>query len=270
MHSFPRTSPFLAALLRATLPLVVLGHLAVASCAQKPKPIPPDPEVAAKVKELAAVAKDRKFLLDAKGVQIIDLLIQKQQKGLNPKDEKAIVKALDKLLNKARRRPANRAHIYVAAAHALGRFGEAGADVLQKAYDGKHFPDKPAWVPLREKLLDNIGRTKDESKVKFLIDEARRNPEAALQAAAGRALGNFEDASEKLRKQIVGDLLVRYGSVSEKASLIGTNIEAQNAKDRLAAITEPWNDTLKKLTRQQFDSFREWQSWHNKNKHKKW
>ncbi|MCK5943795.1 MAG: hypothetical protein KAI24_17555, partial [Planctomycetes bacterium] len=197
-------------------------------------------------------------------------LMQKHDKGLNPKDQKAIVKGLDQVLNKYKVRPPNKAQLYSAAAEALGRHGEAGAKVLKTAYEKKRFPDKPEWVPLREKLLTNIGRTKDEDMVKFLVDEARRSPEAALQAAAGKALGNFAESDQKLRKEIVSNLIIKWGSLSEAASQLGANVEAQNAKDRLAAVSGPWNETMQKLTGQDFDTFRKWQAWYNKNKNDKW
>ena len=109
--------------------------------------------------------------------------------------------------------------LYNAAAEALGRHGKDGAKALKKAYENKsRFKAKPMWVPMRERLLRNIGRAQDEANVKFLIDEARRNPEAALQAAAGDALGFFEKSSEKIRKQIVSELLITFGSLSEQAS----------------------------------------------------
>jgi hypothetical protein len=49
-----------------------------------------------------------------------------------------------------------------------------------------------------------------------------------------------------------------------------SNIETQNAQDFLAAIEDKWKTTLGKLTRQNFASFREWQTWYNKNKGKPW
>lgn len=268
MTSIRRTVPFTT----SAAAIWLVACLASSAPAQDdPKKIPEDPEVEKLCDVLDDVRKDRKFELDGQGRDAIDLLMQKQEKGLNPKDEKAIVKALDGILNKAAKdRPPERMQIYIVVAEALGRHGPEGAKSLQKAYDGKRFPDKSEWVPLRERLLINIGRTKDEKMVKFLLDEARRNPEAALQAKAGEALGFFEESEEKVRKEIVEDLLVKFGSLSEMASQIGTNVEAQNARDRLAAVRGPWNATLVKLTGQNFDTFREWQTWHNKNRNESW
>ncbi|MFN3239881.1 MAG: hypothetical protein ACE37K_00015 [Planctomycetota bacterium] len=258
-------------ILFTTALLAAAFAMAPSATAQKPKKIAPDKEVAEKVKVLKEVAKDKKFTRDAEGIGIIDVLMQKNEKGLNDKDKKSIVKALDGVLNKGKVRPANKAQIYNATAEALGRHGEPGAKALKTAYEKKRFPDKPEWVPLREKLLTNIGRTKDEDMVKFLLDEARRSPEAALQAAAGKALGNFRESDQKLRRDIVSGMIIKWGSLSEAASQLGgANVEAQNARDRLAAIVGPWNETLKALTGQDQDTFRKWQAWWNKNKNEKW
>ncbi|MGC6487464.1 MAG: hypothetical protein ACON4Z_07455 [Planctomycetota bacterium] len=253
--------------LAAALLALALAHPATA---QKTEKLPADPDVPVQLKELAGVAKDRKFARDAEGIQIIDVLIQKQDKGLNEKDQKQVVKGLGSLLNKGRLRPANKSQLYSTAAIALGRFGKAGAKPLKAAYEKKRFPNRSQWVPLREKLLVNIGKTRDEGMVKFLLDEARRSPEAALQAAAGEALGNFRESKQKLRREIVSGMIIKWGSLSEMASQLGANVEAQNARDRLAAISGPWNETMKALTGQDFDTFRKWQGWYNKNKNGKW
>lgn len=258
-------SPFALAALMAAF------ALPGTACSQKPKKLAPDKEVAEKVGILTKIAKDKKFSRDAEGIQVIDILMQKHEKGLAEKDRKMVVKALDGVLNKNKVRPPDRTQLYNAAAEALGRHEADGAKVLRKAFDNKsRFKAKPQWVPMRERLLRNVGRTKALANVKFLIDEARRNPEPALQAAAGDALGNYEEADLKVRKEIVSNLLVTYGALSERASQQGTSIDAQNAKDRLAAISGKWNGALKKLSKQNFDTFREWQTWYNKNKTKKW
>ena len=73
--------------------------------------------------------------------------------------------------------------LYEAAATALGEMGNEGARALQRVYTINRFPKKIDWVPLRAILLENIGKTRSESTVKFLIDEATRSPEKALMAA---------------------------------------------------------------------------------------
>lgn len=249
-----------------TFPLFVLATMA---SAQEPEPKEQDKEIAAKIEALKEVVLDRKVEHDDEGVKLIDELNMKMQGDVHPKDRTLIVKALEDVFFKGKLRQPDRTVLYSGAAAALGYCGEEGAKVLKKAYDGKRFPDKKEWVPMREQLLKYLGRTKDESMVKFLCNEARRQPEAALQAAAGEALGNFEESKEAIRKEIVGELLIRYGELAELASQT-SNVEAQNAQDRLAALSDKWNTALSRLTRQNFTSFRDWQAWHNKNRTQPW
>ena len=211
------------------------------------------------------------MVIGTRGIEVIDALMMKHEKGMIDKDRSMVVKALDGVLNKNKVRPADNVRLYNAAAEALGRHGKDGGKALKKAFENKgRFKAKPQWVPMRERLLRNIGRTQDEANIKFLIDEAQRNPEAALQAAAGDALGFFEESTQKVRKPIVSKLLITFGALSERASQGGTSIDSQNAKDRLAALSGKWVATLKKLTGQNFDTFREWQAWYQKNKNKQW
>ncbi|MGE3171250.1 MAG: hypothetical protein AB7O97_01410 [Planctomycetota bacterium] len=235
------------------------------------EPTKPDPVVAEKLDELKDVVGDRKFERDAEANDIITKLVEKWREGLVDKDKKAIVKGLEMTLLKGKLRPADRMQIYNAAATALGLLGVDGSKPLQKAIDGSRFPNKEEWVPLRESMLKALGKTKDEDAIKFLTDVARRDPEAALQAAAGEALGNFADSEEKIRKEIVSDLLIKYGEMDSRAREIDpADLEAQNQRKRLAVISGKWNDTLRRLTGQDFDAFPKWNEWHNKNKNKDW
>ncbi len=255
--------------------LFVLAMLsAVPLLAQDPAPAKgPDKEVADKIAVLKECVLDKKFARDDEGLQAIDFLLQKLKTGVEPKDQESITKALDGVLMQGVKvRPADNIRLYTGAATALGYCGAEGAKSLKNAFFKKdRFPEKKDWVPLREVFLKGVGRTKDESMVKFLSKEALTNPEAALQAAAGEALGNYEEAKEAVRKEVASDLITKWGELEEKASQMGSaNIEAQNAKDRLSALTDKWNTTLAKLTRQSFHKHLEWQTWYNKNKGQSW
>src|SRR5262249_38123454 len=156
---------------------------------------------------------------------------------------------------------------YTATAVALGHLGKDGAKPLLETIKSNRFPEKKEWVPLRETLLKQLGKTKDEAIVEFLIKIARQHPEPALQAAAGEALGNFDDSKEALRKDIVNNLLIRYGEFASLASVIDpANIQAQNARNALAVIQGKWNETLRRMTKQNFDQYQQWNEWYNKNK----
>ena len=245
---------------------------AAALAQDPPKPKGPDKEIAEQVARLKETVLDKKMAREGEAIDAIDKLLTKVKAGdLDPKDRTAIVKALDHALTGGKQRPHDRPELYNAAVHALGDLGADGAKVLNKAFFNKsRFPEKPEWVPLRERMLKNLGRTKDESQVAMLTKEAVRNPEAALAGAAGEALGNFEDSKEAVRKEIVGELLAKYGALDEKASQMGTNIDAQNAANTLAAIQDKWHATLSRLTKQNFTTFRDWQTWHNKNRNAAW
>lgn len=258
--------------------LSCVALLALAVCmpaqgdASTPKP-KPDPEVAKMLDDLKDAVLDRKMEHDAEAGQLIDKLCIKLQAGMIEKDQDAFAKGLDLVFSRGKVREPDKIQLYSAAAAALGQLGDKGAKPLMEAYKSAHFPDKTEWVPLREQLLKALGRTKtkDDKAIKFLIDEARRAVEPALMAAAGEALGNFEDAEPKLRKDIVKNLLIRYGEIDSKSRVLDpANIEAQNARDRLAAISDKWNTTLSKMTRQDFRNYPDWNGWYNKNKDGDW
>jgi|KBSSwiStaDraftv2_1062776.scaffolds.fasta_scaffold233791_2 hypothetical protein len=234
-------------------------------------PKQPDKEVAEKLAALKDVVEDRKCARDGEAPDLITVLVQKWQAGLADKDKKDVIKGLGNVFATGKLREPEKAQIYIATAAALGQLGPDGAKPLQDAFEGKKIPDKEAWVPVREGMLKAIGRTKDESRVKFLLDVARRDSEAPLQAAAGEALGNFDESKQDLRKEVVNGLLIKWGEMDSRARVIDpADIEAQNQRKRLAVISGKWNDTLRRLTKQQFDNFPEWQEWMNKNKGKDW
>lgn len=230
----------------------------------------PDPEVPKLLATLKEIVMDKKMARDAEGVQVIDLLTTKVAGGLADKDRKSVAKGLEGVFTQGKLRAPATIQIYVAAAAALGTMGTDGSAPLKAAFDNKKFPNKD-WVKLREALLRNLGKTKDESMVKFLCEEARRSPEPQLMAAAGEALGNFEASDQKVRKDIVNNLLIRYGELDSRSRVLDSaDIEAMNARDYLAVISDKWNSTLGRLTGQNFRQYPEWNTWFNKNRAADW
>ncbi len=252
--------------------LAFAGLAAMAVAQDEPAKLDkPDKEVAEKLAELKKLAADKKGEHDAAAVAAIDQLLQKLQAGMHEKDQDSMVSGLKSALMTTRLREPGNVSLYKASATALGYLGADGAKVLRDAYASKRFPDKTEWVPVREIFLKSLGKTKDEASVKFLIDEARRSPEAALMAAAGEALGNFDGSDQKIRKDIVNGLLIRWGELASRASVLDTaDPEAKNARDYLAVITDKWNTTLSRLTKENFRQFTEWQDWYQKNKGADW
>ena len=263
----PRTTPFSFSF------ALLLGALPALARAQDPAPGKgPDKEIAEQIATLKECVLDKKFARDEEGRAIIDALLQKLNAGVDDKDKVAITKALEgALMQGVKVRPHDNKVLYMAAAAALGYCGPEGARVLRSAYESKRFPMKKEWVPLREQFLKSLGKTKDETMVKFLCNEAQNHPEPALMAAAGEALGNFEECKEVVRKEITSELLIRWGDLAEKASQSGAgNTQAQIASDTLAAVSDKWNTTLAKVTRQNFRKFADWQNWYQKNKNLPW
>lgn len=231
----------------------------------------PDPEVPKQLATLKEIVMDKKMARDAEGVQVIDLLTTKVGAGLAEKDRKAVAKGFEGVFTQGKLRESASIQLYVAAAAALGTMGTDGSGPLKAAFDNKKFPNKPEWVKLRETLLRNLGKTKDESMVKFLCEEARRSPEPQLMAAAGEALGNYEASDQKVRKEIVNNLLIRYGELDSRSRVLDSaDIEAANARDYLAVISDKWNSTLGRLTGQNFRQYPEWNTWFNKNRAADW
>ena len=60
-----------------------------------------------------------------------------------------------------------------------------------------------------------------------------------------------------------------YGTIA-RVEIDPANIEAQNARDRLAAISDKWNGTLSKMTGQDLRNFPDWNAWYQKNKNLDW
>ena len=79
----------------------------------------PSKEVAEQLAVLKEAQADKKFAQDARGVEAIDKLLIKAQAGVDPKDQTAIVKALESTLMTGKLRPSDQAQLYVGAAAAL-------------------------------------------------------------------------------------------------------------------------------------------------------
>jgi hypothetical protein len=253
--------------------VLALSALAVSVTAQvaAPVPLPADKELQDILKTLKEVVADRKMARDAEGLDSIATMLKKWEAGLNDKDQETVVKGLDGVFYQGKLRDADKLQLYTAAAVALGRLGKSGGKPLMEAIKGSRFPSKREWIPMREILLKQLGKTMDEGAIEMLVKLAKSDPEPAIEAAAGEALGNFDQSKDQIRKDIVNTLLIKWGEFESKAIPIDPgNLEAQNARSALTVISGKWNDTLRRLTRQNLDKFGQWQTWLNKNKNKEW
>lgn len=240
--------------------------------AQDPAAAPvPDPALPDQLKELKSMLADRKMDEDFRAIGLIQQLAKDADKR-HPKDADKIVKALAGVYRTGKVRPPDQAHVYREAADALAQYGPEGGKELQKAIVDERVKGRE-FVPVRAHMLAALGRSKDDKQVTFLLEQALRSPDDDIMAAAGEALGNFTALPLKPRRELVKDLVSRYGEWHMKATQpeptdpnAPIDFTPQNARRTLGKIEGRWNATLQALTGQTFTSAPDWQRWLNKNK----
>jgi len=250
------------------LPLLLASLLTAPAIAQKPKPPKDNPEVPTLLKTLSAVVKDRKGKRDEEGVRTLSTLT-KLYPTLNKGQKADVVKGIGKVF-RARRKP-EQVKLLLAAGEGLSKLGKPGADILAKQVDNRKFGKKD-WLDFRAQLVRMLGRPAELKYKKMLVKLAVNDKDDLIRGAAGAALGNYAKHNEKVRKDIAKDLIFELSGVYNQAyASVEPNDQTSKAfRDRLAAIQDPWNQTLTKLTKQRIRKPSDWVSWYNDNKHKHW
>lgn len=251
--------------------LLVALICAVPLCGQDAATAPkaPDPQVAKDVKEFTSCIMDKAASKDDGAKSFMSKWVQGFE-GMHPKDQTTVVGALDQVFTKMKVRAPENQDLYATTAVALGRMGKAGAKVLKDAFVNSNFR-KPEWVGLRGKLIMQLGATQDLGHATFIVDTALRDPDDQIQARAGEALGNFEKVDLKLRRELVKKLLKRFVEIHNQSRSESLDDPIAISRQRTyAAISDPWNSTLAKLTGQTFRSPQDWEKWWNNNKDANW
>jgi hypothetical protein len=258
---------------RWTWPVIAAALLALPLCAQDDEKKKRDPEVAEQLETFEKAIADSKFERDAEAVQLIEDLLKKQKAGMHEKDEHDFLKALGKVFTQRPRKP-EQPQLYTATVACLGEIGGPVASrtlvtmVVRKPFDDQE------WLSLQELMFENIGKTKDERQIDFLVKSAVRDPVDQIKKAAGKALRHFEDADLKTRQSIFKDLLTNYGQIhgDANASLDPGDALVATRRRTLAAIADAWNQTLGALSGQSFQTAPQWYEWWNdhKNDPKAW
>lgn len=222
------------------------------------------------LKELKSMVADPKASEDFRAIGLVQKLATDPDKR-NPKDVERIAKALGDVFKTGKLRAPDKAHLYRETADALAKLGEDGGKELGKALAESRFKNHE-YVALRAHLLLATGRTQDEKQIDLLVDEACTSPHDDVMGAAGEALGSYEKMDLKKRREVVKDLIRRYGSLHGKATELDppdasapTNLDRDNARATLRKIEGRWTATLSKLTGQAFTTQPDWQRWLNKN-----
>lgn len=227
------------------------------------------PDKRPEVKELIDNLKDHvgeRGQEDKEVVDTIDLLVAEFPNS-GPRDRKAIIKALDKVL-KAKRKERDEGPdngIHIAAGTALGTMGPESVKTLVGWIDKKpHEKD----MAVQRALILALGRTADEGGVKILHDLMRHDrPE--VQAATAEAIANYASAEQETRKELFKtclDVLMSIRSIldQDQANII--------ERDRWDVISGPIFSTLSTLSgfRGNQGDAHAWQHWWNKNKKEDW
>ncbi len=251
--------------------LAAASALAAPIAAQEEPPKKPDPEVKKQLEQFKEATTDKQRSRDEEAMNLVDKLTQRYE-SMHPKDQTAVQKAFYECLASSRvKRQPEHSRLFVAASAGLSTMGSDGAKLLVRAYNSNKFK-KRDWVAMRAVMLRDIGKTKDPKQVNFLLERALRDHEDKIMQAAGQALGNYGDADQKIRKNVSKELIKMFNQVynAAYANVDPNDPNVKRGREQLSAIQDPWNETLKRLTKQPINSPPDWMTFWNKNKGKNW
>ncbi len=222
------------------------------------------PEIAELLTRLSEHA-DKRGVEDPLAIEVIDKLLQ-EFPASGPKDRAAIVKGLDKCFTVKRQESEEGVRdnsLYIASATALGGMGPESVKVLIEWIDNKsHRQD----MALQRALILALGKTKDPSATKALMDLLPHN-QAAMQAAAAEALGEYADAKQEARKQAFESILKTLTALK---GAVDSDVNDIISRERYDAISAAMITSLQRLSRHEERDPAEWQRWWNKNKKEDW
>jgi len=261
-------SAFAAVLLLASL---VAAQDKGASKKDEKAPPPIDPAVAANAAQLRTMVKARAMDQDFLALNLVTAL-STDFANKNPKDQKTALAALGDVFKLGPVRPVDKCELYRVTAEALGNCGKEAAATLRKAFEQERINGRD-YAGLRAQIVVAIGKTKDDQQPDWLLEQAMRSPDDEVAAAAGEALGNYDQMPIKQTREVCKRLISRYGEIDMKAKQPVSNnpkdpidFGPQNAARTLQWIAGKWNTTLQKLTGEKHESAPDWTRWLNKNK----
>ena len=229
-----------------------------------PEVVDKRPELQALLDKLAGHVKER-GTQDTEAIAVIDQLLQEFPKS-GPKDRDAIVKGLDKCFDVKREQNEEGVfdnRLYLACAVSLREMAPESAAILMKWIGHKsHRKD----VDLQQKLIQSLGKTRDEKGRELLI-KTMDDKTPAIQAAAAEALGEFGGAEDKVRKQNFEEILK---VLMEVKGMVDADVNDTISRERYDTISAPIISSLSRLSGQKIHDPNEWQRWWNKNKNEAW
>jgi len=245
---------------------LLLGLLLVAPSLADDDERPDDrPEIAALLENLATRVglSGRDDPGDREAVAVIETLAGQWRRS-GEHDRKAIVRGLGRVFlakRRAERDGTRKSGLYEAAAKALGKTEDEGAKKLKRWIGNpKHKRD----VPLQRELILALGKTRADGAIDTLEDLLSED-EPRLLSAAATALGNFDGAKSKVRKDLFESLLKTMESARENARGGGSTGSAL-----WDALRGPGQGTLARLSGVRQNDPESWRRWWNKNKRSDW
>jgi len=202
---------------------------------------------------------------DTAAVEVARQLAREYPKS-GPRDRAAIVAGMENCLAAERKPLANGLPdnaLHVPVAEHLGRMGAAATRPLIKWIKHKAHRDN---LVLKRTLILSLGRTRDLKAVKTLEDLLQHeNP--SVVAWAGVALGQYEDAPLKIRKQIFEELLRILMTAKILKDANGYDVLAVKLYDTIA---NRFMGTLRGLSGESFGKPEAWNEWWKDNRKRDW
>ncbi len=203
-----------------------------------------------------AALKDKNA--DASTKALIDLVEVYKSEKTTEKDKKRIVDVVGKFLR------SSEVKVEKAGADALGGMGADGAKVLKATLSEKETRDE-SRKEFRLSLIENLGRTKQTSESKTLLN-LLKDKDSDVIASAARALANYNDAKEMVRKEIAKEMINILDGAYNKAA---DNRDTAAVK-KFDTIRDPMITSLQAVTGASVSAAGDWRKWYNDNKNKKW
>lgn len=245
------------------------------------RPAKPDPEIEETVEQLEDLwpprGRDTHAAAEVLGVlQDLHAFASRPAEKLHEKDEQRLLRTLAQVTRRGPLLKPRHAAVYEPALRGLGQLGERGVRELVRIWEDDRFPGVEDWRPTRVVLLQALGAEARERAVEVLLEVVKRGEHPRELATAGAALGNYAEADQALRKRIVEELARRLAGFENLASELVSqdqptrSFAAQDAREILDSVSDPWLDTLQELTGAEEASGREWFQWYRDHDDEDW
>jgi HEAT repeat protein len=223
------------------------------------------PQVKDLIEQLRGHAKKR-AKEDEQALGVIDKLVGEFERS-GPKDRKAIVDTMVWLFGQKRTKELSEGvpdtRLFDAGAVALGEMAPESAKPLIKLLGHKSIKK---LLNTKARVIRSLGKTRHLDGVKPLQD-LLKNKDVEVVAAAAQALGYYDGAPQKVRKDAFEDLLKAL--MSAKGNM-DSDPQDLIARERYYAISASIVTSLGALSGHDERVPEAWQRWWNKNKKKDW